>query len=696
MHVERNTFGLRSWLIPFYLLPGLIFLIYSNSLDASWHLDDYQNIVEDTRIHLHELTPDSLWQATASIIQKPRDARPLSRLTFALNWFFGQKSPTGYHVVNISIHALTAIFLFLTVRRIFQSPNISAVHRRNHYTIALFASVLWSINPIQTQAVTYIVQRMAILAAMFYVFGIYLYVRGRTSSNSRNRLLYYLGCFLSAGCAIASKENAATFPLALLLVEFLFYQDLSRKKTYTLFWGIAIVSSLVVVSVGIWFFFNGDPHRILNYQFRYFSPLERLLTQPRVLLLYLSQIFFPVPTRLSIEHDITVSTSLFAPWSTLPAVLLIGSIIIFALFSIRKRPVASFAILFFFLNHVIESTIIGLELIFEHRNYLPSLFLFVPVAAGACQLLEFYRERNRMIFRTVILLLVVITTGFCVGTYIRNFAWQSEKSLWNDAVVKAPRSGRAWHNLAMTYYVPTGQFDKAMVLYRKALVLEKNNLQQESIIYSNIAAGYYYRGDYEQAVQYWTKALQSYHNNPEVKYRLVLTLFKMGNFEKALKHLDQLAAKFPSKNRVLNLKGILAVSQGNYREALSYFRECFKPYSTLTAAFFNAGVACSLSGHFQRAEWFFKTYLAQHANDELALLWLAQNSMIKGDLLRSESYLNRLFRMMPIKDVMAWVGKLEDQILYNDTIIIPKFDSRIHVRLQHKFTSGSSPQNPRF
>ena len=245
--------------------------------------------------------------------------------------------------------------------------------------------------------------------------------------------------------------------------------------------------------------------------------MERLLTEPRIILYYLSQILYPAPTRLSIEHDIAVSTSLISPWTTLPAIAGVLLLIGLGIYFTRKRPLISFALLFFFLNHVIESSIIGLELIFEHRNYLPSLFLFVPIAAGCISLLDHYRGQRRVIHAAILSFAILLIFGFGSGTYIRNLAWKTERSLWEDAIAKAPHSGRAWHNLALSHYVPTGQYDKAMLLYRKALKLEKNNVQQESIILSNMAALHYHRGEYRPAANYWRQTLARRGNTPPHK-----------------------------------------------------------------------------------------------------------------------------------------------------------------------------------
>jgi len=662
----------------FVIISASIFLIYFNSLEASWHLDDYQNIIQDARIHLTDADLASIIEYLKSVQLIGRDARPLSRFSFAVNWYFSRNDPFGYHLVNIVIHIFSSFFLYGTILSIRRTPNFQFVSSaRNYYKISLLAALLWAINPIQTQAITYIVQRMAALAAMFYILAMYLYIMARTSDNSAKRNLFFFSCILSAVCAFASKENAATLPIALLLVEFLFFQDLSRKKIRTIFWGVTITAGLAMAGLGVVIFFKGDFQGLLNYNFRYFSPLERLLTEPRVVLYYLSQIFYPVPTRLSIEHDIAVSTSLFSPWTTLPAIILICSLIGIGLYNIKRRPMLSFAVLFFFLNHVIESSVIGLELVFEHRNYLPSFFLFVPVAAGIMGMLDHYREKNKLIHHAIITFVVLIIAGFGAGTYIRNLAWQSEKSLWEDAVAKAPSSGRAWHNLALSHYTPAGRSEEAILLYRKALTLEKNNIHQQSLIYSNMAASFYYQGDYKQAAQYWTKALINRRTNPKVKYLLCLTLIRMGDYETASKNLEQLVSKYPQKAEVLNLSGILAVLQGNHSKGLAYFKRCFRLKSRLPAVLVNAGAAHSLRGDYQKAERFFKTYLARKPNDRSALLWLLQNSLKNGEVQQADIYANRLLHKSAVNDLIQWIGDLSGQVLINDTMIAPEVDPQI-------------------
>ncbi len=695
MNLPDQTSGVpRCWMV-FGLLVGLIFVIYGNTYNASWHLDDYANIVDDPRLRLPDLKIESLSQAVASFLQSPRDARPLARLTFAMNWYVGRYDPFGYHLVNISIHALTAFLLFLTVADLLNLGAFDNKSRQHRYAIALLSAILWSVNPIQTQSVTYIVQRMAALAALFYLLAIYLYIKFRASDNSRRKAILIIGCIVSTICAVASKENAATLPLALLLVEFLFFRISASKKSNLIFWCTAIFIGLLIFGLGVLIFFRGDPTGLFNYNFRHFSPVERLLTEPRIILYYLSQILYPVPTRLSIEHDVVVSTSLITPWTTLPAIAGVLVLISLGIYFARKRPLISLALLFFFLNHVIESSIIGLELIFEHRNYLPSLFLFVPVAIAVIKLLDHYRGQRRVIHAAILSFVILLMFGFGSGTYIRNLAWKTERSLWEDASAKAPHSGRAWHNLALSHYVPTGQYDKAMLLYRKALKLEKNNVQQESIILSNMAALHYQRGKYRPAAKYWRQTLARRGNNPRIKYLLSLALIQAGDYNAAAAYLNDLVMKYPDRFKVNNLSGIVALFQGRFRAGLTHFKSGLKLQSPPGSVLINIGAAHSLDGNFNRAEWFFKTYLAKQPDAKIAVLWLIQNDLKRGRSHQADKYLKRLHQLATKEDLLSWLSRGVKGKLYRDDTVVPEVAFTVRDRLVRQLRRSSSLRTSR-
>jgi hypothetical protein len=203
---HENTTS-RVFLFPFVLLFLLTLTIYSNSLNASWHLDDYFSIVDNPKVQIAQFTPMRLIQS----MQHPeRNSywRPLSFLSFALNWYIGQNTVIGYHVVNILLHVLTAFLIFLSIRCLLETPALRGKYKGSTYFISLLAAVLWAANPIQVQAVTYVVQRMTVLAGLFCIAGIYCYLKARSTIKRSNFLFFSSATSVFWLLGMASKENA--------------------------------------------------------------------------------------------------------------------------------------------------------------------------------------------------------------------------------------------------------------------------------------------------------------------------------------------------------------------------------------------------------------------------------------------------------------------------------------------------------
>jgi tetratricopeptide (TPR) repeat protein len=650
----------RPTRLPFlFLFTLIIVLIYSNSFNASWHLDDRSNIVDNRGLHISNLQIVSLARTFFTAPESggaitDRLYRPIPCLTFAINWYFGKDRVFGYHVVNILIHILTAYLLFLAILNILKSPNLKNQYKDKENFVAFLAAVLWAINPIQVQTVTYIVQRMASMAAMFYILSIYLYLKTRQSQQPLCRTLLLLGCTAGFLLALGSKENAATLPLAIILIEIICFQDLnSRKVRRTFFWGTIAGGGLLVV-FGALLFLPVNPFTFIkSYGGRPFTLFERLLTEPRIVLFYLSLIFYPLPARLSIEHDIIVSSSLSNPWTTLPAILFHLVLIGIGFFQIRKRPLLALAILFFYLNHVIESTIMPLELIFEHRNYLPSLFLFLPVAAGFKALLDHYEKRSRAFRSVLVCSSILIILGIGGGTYIRNLAWATEKTLWEDAMHKAPDSHRPLHNLAWAHYVKIGQYDKAIELYEKSLDLRTNNNFANPTAMSNLGLLYVHKKKYQKAIELWQSALELRPNDDVIRYRYVVGLIEMKNWRAALDNLNQMMRRHPSHFDYTYLKGYVLLNQNHYEAALKYFEQCLNLVSENQQAMLGAGICNNLMGHYKRAEAIFRRVLEFAPNDDLALLWLVETNLSVGDGQDADRYLKELLAIVPSDQLLV-------------------------------------------
>lgn len=677
--------------VALLLLSILIFLIYCNTFDSSWHFDDIPNIVRNPYLQISDLKPETLVNTFYAsrkdgFYLQTRLYRPLACLSLALNWYAGRDSVTGYHVVNLLIHLVTASLLFLTILHLFKSPKLTGKYEGSQYFVALLTATLWAVNPIQIQAVTYIVQRMAAMAAMFYILGIYLYLKGRLQSPNWKRYTFFLACLMAYVCALGSKENAITLPIAIILLEVVFFQDLGCARTRRRIFWIAAGIGLGIVVFGALFFLKGDLAAIMKtYAERSFSPWQRVMTQPRILIFYLTLIFYPLPTRLSIEHEVAVSTSLIDPWTTIFSILLILVLIGVGISQMRRRPILSFAILFFFLTHMIESSFIGLELIFEHRNYLPSLFLFFPVSVGIKWMLDFYRGRQPLMRVLIASFITIVIIGFGIGAYVRNMAWYTEKTLWEDAMQKAPNSKRPYHNLAWGYYWKIGQYDKAAELYKVSLGLGKHaNISQARAI-NNIANIHFIKGDMQKASQMFYEAYRRYPNYYLFKLNLAKVKVKTGEWQAALSLLDQILSRVPDYRPALSLKGQVLLKQRRFAEAVDSYARLLKQKSDDPVAMLNAGIGLRLMGNPVRAEWYFKAALRNNPRSGSTLLWLIETNLQLENLEAADKYMDILLERFSFNPLISEINDIRD-----DNLMPASSQTRIIQDLTRKLKAKSA------
>jgi tetratricopeptide (TPR) repeat protein len=397
------------------------------------------------------------------------------------------------------------------------------------------------------------------------------------------------------------------------------------------FWGAALAGLVFIVGIGA-LFMHGDMSWILDgYDNRPFNLKERLLTQPRVIWFYLSLLFYPIPTRLSIEHDFTLSTGLLQPWTTLPALLGIACLLIVGLVGMRRQPLLGFALLFYFLNHALESTFLPLEMVFEHRNYLPAMFLFVPAAAAAAGALQTYRRTRRRLYCLLVGFGIFLIMGWGLGTYIRNMTWATEGTLWRDALAKAPRSQRPVHNLAWAHYERLGDLDTAYTLYQKELVFKFQQKTHAALPHNNMANINYLRGNYVEAAAQWKEAARLAPHNPNYAYRRGLALFQARQMDAAIKVADRLIKRGVKSNDALLLKGQALLWLRKPDPALACFRRVFKRYPSSADAAEKLAVAHMIAGNFANAHILLS--YAQHQNPSALrpMVWLARLSYIKGD-----------------------------------------------------------------
>ena len=646
----------------FILLAFLAVSAYSNTFKASWHFDDFPNITENKALHLNQLDTAAIVNTFyAHPSSKTKQLyRPIACLTFGLNWYWGQESVRGYHVVNTAIHIFAAFWVYLIIINLFQTPRLAGCYTGNERFIALLGAALWILNPIHTQAVTYIVQRMTSLAAMFYLLSLYAYVKGRLTPFASAKVMFFALCSVGFLIAFGSKENAITLPLALLLVEVVFFRSAGFFKQKNNFYLIGIVLAVVALILGSVIFLSQDPFSILNgYKTRLFTPTQRLLTEPRIIVFYLSQIFYPIPNRLSIEHDVNISTSLFQPWTTLPAILLIALLIGIGCLQINKRPLFAFAIFFYFLNHLVESTIIPLELVFEHRNYLPSAFLFFPIAAALKSLLDHYADRKTMRL-VLIAFITLLLAGLGSGTYIRNMAWASEISLWEDAHKKAPGRARPLNTLAKYYYRMKGRSAEAAALYRKALYLQDASPKKsQAISLTGIGHYYYTARAYAEVIALCERALMLAPGFEAARFNMVLALMQMGRWQEASQHLDRLILHQKDHRIYLRFKGLILLNLGKPKEALLYLRKVLRLNPLDKTGLEYIGRAFQLMQRYVQAEWFFRRANQIPPKDDIVSLFaLIENALRRKDPYAAERYLLRLLALFSIQSIQTHLEQL--------------------------------------
>lgn len=525
---------------------------YLNSLDGEFVFDD-SRIYTSPALRVENFSLSGI--VRAAMTMEP-SSRPVANFTFVLNYLLHAFDVRGYHLTNLCIHLTAGILLYFFLKTTFGLPGQKNRYRHPGW-IAFASALLWLVHPLQTQAVSYIVQRMTLLAALFFLLSMFLYVRGRLAASPDRRFFLFGGSMLSGLLAMGSKETAVTLPLFILLYEWFFMQDLRKEwllenKKY--FVGVGLL--LVAVP----FLFMGDePWRIIaqGYAARDFTLGERVLTEGRVILFYLGLLAFPHPSRLSLEHDFPLSTSFFIPVTTLPALTAVIGMVLVALFIAAKYRLLSFCILWFLGNHLVEGSILPLELVFEHRNYLPSMMVFPLLLVGIDHFVT-----NRKVLLLGLGTLVVV---FSYWTYQRNFVWHDRISLWSDCVIKAPNLARAHNNLGVALK-SKGKFEEAVFHYRETIRLDPGFVEA----YYNLGNIMMLTGKLPQAINYYGQAVMLNPGLVALQMSLANALFDGNRFQEARMHYQQVLRLDPGNaearmnlERTINMLKYLRQNQGS-------------------------------------------------------------------------------------------------------------------------------------
>ena len=612
--ISKNSW-LANSLICLTIVTALL-IAYSNTFYSPFYFDDYGYVIGNSFVEITSLSFDNLKDAA---LKSPGKMRAIANISFALNHFFGGKQVFGFHLINFLIHAgasIAAYFLF--VKTLTLTPNTGAITNRKE--IAFFSALLWAVNPLHTNSITYIIQRMNSMAGLFFLASVLFYAHGRTSSTKSRQYSWFSGAFLSGIMAIFSKENALLLPVIICGYEMIFISKWKSKKDLVKILPLVAGAGLLIAGIALSLKGGSLLNLFSGYAGKDFTMLERLLSEPRVIMFYLSLLALPLPSRLNLLHDFTVSSSIISPPQTLAAIACIAALLYLMVWSYQRNRIFSFALFWFFGNLLIESTFLPLALIFEHRTYIPSLFL--PLS-----LLVFWQQlsMNMQAKRLIVTLLIALSTLF---TWQRNQVWTTTLSLWSDVATKSPNlsrghigkyfalksrgeyskahqslleafkvdpsDDRAMTNLVMTY-MEQNKFGASIQVLNKFLATK-----QTAQAYIERAKAYAMLKRFKQTAQDADNALKIAPNNGLawlIKGKALSTLNKRKEALEALTTAQNLGIDSPGVHEAL---GEVYINSGKIDLAIHYFKEAIKRNPDSSSSHYFLGLAYGKKG--MRAE----------------------------------------------------------------------------------------------
>src|SRR5690554_3255144 len=437
--------------------------IYWPGIQGGFLFDDFPNL--DAMGALGGVTNWETFHAFVFSGWSGPSGRPLALASFLLNDNTWPSQAPWFKQTNLYIHILCGLLLCWST--LLLARNFKTLSEQQAQWIAVLTCALWMLHPYMVSTTLYVVQRMAQLATLFSLAGIVLYLHARLQlAQTPKRAYFWMTFAVGAGTVLAtfSKENGALLPLLILVIEFcLPKQGKPAWQWRAVFLWLPSIAIAVILARYINFADNPWPNRNFNM-------IERLLTEARIICEYLLHLFVPRIEGNGLYQDgYVISRSLWQPVTTVPAIVFLAGLLGFAFWARRKAPMISLAILFFFAAHLMESTVVGLELYFEHRNYQAALFLFLPLA-WYCIILT---QRFKLLPVIAMAVLLILTSM----TWLRTSLWGDNLRLQNYWAVSASNSPRAQSWLAIQIF-EQGRINEGLDFLEQA----QQNLPDSSLL----------------------------------------------------------------------------------------------------------------------------------------------------------------------------------------------------------------------
>jgi tetratricopeptide (TPR) repeat protein len=585
-------------------LVALVLAAYANSFQGAFVLDDIPAIIQNPSIRRLWPIGDVLFP-TLGDQGVTTSGRPLINLSLALNYAVTGESVAGFHAVNVAIHALAALLLFGIVRRTLLQPRLAEPLGGGALPLAVSVAALWALHPIQTAAVTYIVQRAESLAGLFYLLTLYGFVRATGSDGSgvpgaptavtdrryTPRKPLWLGVSVAACLAgMASKEVVATAPLMVLLYDRTFVAGSfgaawrARRGYYLALWATWLALAALVA---------GTAGRGGTAGFGAAVTLwEYALTQCGAIVQYLRLVLWPHP--LVFDYGVATAGGLAEVWWQ---ALVIAGLVAATGFGLLRRRVAGFLGAWFFLMLAPSSSVVPVatQTMAEHRMYLA---LAAPVALLVVGLHRALGRRAWPVAGALALAAGVVTVA-------RNADYATPERLWADTIAKRPANSRAHHNLGLAEEA-RGRFVEAERHLRRAVELAPGTPEP---LY-NLALAVTRQGRPEDAMALYREAIRiepayaAAHNN------LANLLLAAGRSEEAGRHYAEAVRAQPDFAGARNSYGAWLIDVRRPAEALAQLEEALRLEPGVAETHFNAGNACAALGRLEAATAYYRAALS--------------------------------------------------------------------------------------
>jgi protein O-mannosyl-transferase len=503
----------------FLAIALLGFFLYSPALQGEFVSDDYVFIVDNPAIRSDVNFPQ-VWSSFPT--------RFLAMLSFAGNYHLGGLQVFGYHLVNVLLHVGNAILVYLLIVLVCGSSAFSKVNSARSQTIAVLSALIFLTHPLQTQAVSFISQRTALLGAFFYLGTLVSYAVAR---RKKHKGLFYVS-LLAMGLGVFSKEMIVTAPVMILCYEVFFAEDWRRNwqellvRLAPFFLLAAMIPVILLAQRPTLFNFN---EQLAQGSFSW----EYFLTEVNVLRTYLRLFLFPL--NQNYVYDYPLAETAFAPMTTYSILLHAGLILLSGILFNRNRLV-SFAILWFYLTSSIEAatvTFVHREVIFEHWLYLPMVGLALGAAAVLPQGITLRQKACFGLCGVSILALMTLT-------FQRNQVWRHEISFWEDVVKKSHRKPTVYLGLGSAY-LHRGEEEKAFETLQRGLALyggERKNpsaMERKFLVkvYNNLGVISGNRRDFVRAREYFRQAMVYQPDYGPVYHNLGQVYLSLGQYSQA-------------------------------------------------------------------------------------------------------------------------------------------------------------------